>query len=91
MFPNEQFGFRSHHSAIHQVYRIYKYVKSKRSQGKSTGLVLLDIEKAFDSVWHDGLVHKMLSFGFPSYLVKIVQDFCQIDVFSCALINIVPN
>ena len=75
IFPNEQFGFRSFHSTSHQIKRICNYVKDHRSQGRSTGMILLDIEKAFDSVWHDGLVYKMIKLNFPVYLCKIVQSF----------------
>lgn len=35
-------------------------------------MVLFDGEKAFDTVWYDGLVHKLLSFRFPLYIVKIL-------------------
>lgn len=38
-------------------------------------MVLLDIQAAFDSVWHDGLLFKMLQMGFPLELIKIVQSF----------------
>ncbi len=38
-------------------------------------MVLLDIEKAFDSVWHDGLIYKLHQFGIPLVLVKLIASF----------------
>lgn len=72
----EQFGFRSEHSTTHQLLRVTKHISSNKAAKKSTGLVLLDIEKAFDSVWHDGLIFKLNKYGFPLYLCKLVQAFC---------------
>lgn len=56
ILPDEQFGFRPQHSTIHQVYRIRDMIIQNKSIRKSTGMVLLDVEKAFDSIWHDGLI-----------------------------------
>lgn len=39
------------------------------------GLLLFDIEKAFDSVWHDGLIFKLKKFGFPDYLCAMMREF----------------
>lgn len=52
---------------------------------KSTGIILLDIEKAFDSVWHDGLIHKLVKFGFPIYIVKLVKSFLEDRMFSVSI------
>lgn len=82
IFPDQQFGFRRFHSTSHQVKRICQHVKSKRIQGKSTGMILLDIEKAFDSVWHKGIIYKMIKFKVPLYLCKIVQSFLSDRCFS---------
>jgi hypothetical protein len=38
-------------------------------------MVMLDVEKAFDSVWHDALVHKLHTNAFPMYQVKIIKSF----------------
>jgi hypothetical protein len=31
-----------------------------------TGAVFLDVAKAFDTVWVDGLAYKLMAFNFPS-------------------------
>ena len=36
------------------------------------GLLFLDISKAFDGVWHDGLIYKMKHLGITGPLLKLV-------------------
>lgn len=71
----EQFGFRAQHSTVHQVRRITKLIRSNKRRRLSTGMVLLDIEKAFDSVWHNGLIYKLDNANIPKYLTKLIQSF----------------
>ena len=71
IIQNERFGFRKEHSTVHQVKRIVNFI----SNNKSTGIVLLDVEKGFDSIWHNGLIFKLNKFGYPIYLQKMVQSF----------------
>ena len=73
IFPDEQFGFRHGHSTTHQLVNVTNLITSNKSEGYSTGVAILDIEKAFDSVWHKGLISKMSRFNFPIYLTKMVQ------------------
>ena len=75
IFANEQFGFRHGHSTTHQLLRVTNLIRSNKSEGYSTGLALLDIEKAFDSVWHEGLIVKLKNFNFPTYIVRIIQSY----------------
>jgi Reverse transcriptase (RNA-dependent DNA polymerase) len=77
ILPDEQFGFRSGHSTIHQVCRIKNLICTNKSQRRSTGMVLLDVEKAFDSIWHNGLLYKMHLFNFPDYILKLIKSFCS--------------
>jgi hypothetical protein len=74
---NQQFGFRSKHSTTQQVLRITEKVSQRFNEDKSTAMVLLDIEKAFDSVWHDALLHKLHEYNFPMYLIKMIASFLE--------------
>lgn len=75
IIPHHQFGFKNGHSTVHQLFRVVKMVKTNFARKRSTGMFLLDIEKAFDTIWHNGLLHKLLSFDFPIPLIKIIQSF----------------
>lgn len=83
----EQFGFRSGHSTTHQLKRITKHIVTNKLQKKSTGLVLLDIERAFDSIWHDGLIHKLMKMNFPVHLIKMIKCFVNDRSFRVHMTN----
>lgn len=78
IFPPEQFGFRSKHSTTQQLLRIKGEIERKYSRCKtSTGMILIDVEKAFDRVWHAGLIYKMIKFKFPLYIIKVINSFLK--------------
>lgn len=91
IIPNEQFGFRSSHSTSHQVKRLCNHIKRGFSSKESTGLILLDVEKAFDSVWHNGLIFKLVNFGFPLPLIKIIKSFLENRYFYVCIKNVLSN
>lgn len=72
---DEQFGFRNAHSTVHQLARLAENVVQGLNQDESTGMFLLDIEKAFDTVWHEGLLYKLMKCNVPRSLVKIIQSY----------------
>lgn len=83
---NQQFGFRARHSTTQQIMRMVELICYRFNINKSTAISLIDIEKAFDSVWHEALMHKLMSFNFPPYLLKIVFSFLR-DRVSYVSIN----
>lgn len=75
VFPSYQFGFRREHNTTHSLVRIRNWVTTNFDCQKSTAMVLLDVKAAFDSVWHEGLIYKMIQFGVPTFLIKIIESF----------------
>lgn len=71
----EQHGFRAHHSTTTQLINVIDNITNKYNIRHKTAVALLDIEKAFDKVWHDGLIHKLIKTGTPNQLTNIIRSF----------------
>ena len=69
-----QSGFRSKYSTDTCLIHLFDYLKNNTSKGLYTGMLLLDLQKAFDTVDHDILCKKLETIGvlsvswFRSYL-----------------------
>lgn len=72
---DEQFGFRQAHSTVQQLARVAESVSHGLNKKESTGMFLLDIEKAFDTVWHQGLLHKLISLNIAFPLIKLIRSY----------------
>jgi hypothetical protein len=81
VIPDEQFGFRPKHSTADQLIHVTEFISHGMNQGKSTGAIFLYVAKAFDTVWHDGLVHKLHTAGLLLAMVKLMNSFLQNRVF----------
>jgi hypothetical protein len=65
-----QFGFRARHSTTLQCMRLTDHVTHNFNNKMSTTAVFLDIEKAFDTKWHFGLLYKLSKLEFSTSLIK---------------------
>ena len=67
-----QAGFQKGKSTTHQLLRltehIYKWF-NKRPSGRTVS-IFIDAEKAFDTVWHDGLRKMMFDAGLPVIIIR---------------------
>lgn len=80
--PDCQFGFKPEHNTVLQLSRLAHDIRCNFNDKKSTGMLLLDMEKAFDTVWHDGLIHKLRITNTPVYLTKILDSYLSGRSFS---------
>ena len=37
--------------------------------------IFFDISKAFDKVWHSGLIYKLIYLGVPMYIIRFIKSF----------------
>jgi hypothetical protein len=61
-----QFGFRACHKTTLQCMRLTDHMTLNFKNSLATAAVFLDIEKAFDTTWHLGLLYKLLKINLPS-------------------------
>jgi len=49
--------------------------------------VFLDVAKAFDTVWIEGLLYKLTVLNFPSYLVHIISSYLRGRTFEASFLT----
>lgn len=74
IIPDHQFGFRQNYSTIQQCHRIVNYIKETLEGKKMCAAVFLDVEKAFDKVWHKGLLYKVKK-NMPNEIYLILKSY----------------
>lgn len=57
--PKEQGGFREKRSCCDQVLALTTHIEVGFQNRQKTGVAFLDLSAAYDTVWKDGLVHKL--------------------------------
>ncbi|GFY66236.1 probable RNA-directed DNA polymerase from transposon BS [Trichonephila inaurata madagascariensis] len=65
IIPDFQHGFRKETSTCHQLLRAANKIIYGFNHIKTTGGLLLDVEKAFDRLWHNGLLYKLIQLQYP--------------------------
>ena len=72
---NLQSGFRSSYSTDTCLIYLTDYIRSQMAQGNYTGMVLLDLQKAFDTVDHGILCQKLQAMGVHSNSVNWFKSY----------------
>jgi len=71
----EQYGFRSEHSTTIQLINVIDLVSNDLNIKRKTAATFLDIQKAFDKVWHEGLIFKLLTMDISHQLINLLRSF----------------
>ena len=75
LISQNQSGFKPGDSCISQLLCITHDIYQSLDDGLETRAVFLDISKAFDKVWHKGLLFKLKLNGISGNLLNVITDF----------------
>jgi hypothetical protein len=77
VFNASQSGFCARHSMTLQCMRPVDHVTSDFNNKMYMAAVFLDIEKAFDTTWHLGLLYELSRLKFSISLIKFISSFSE--------------
>jgi len=70
-----QYGFRSNHSTELALIKLFDIITSNWDAGKYTCSVIIDFQKAFDSINTDILLSKLQWYGFRGLALKLLSSY----------------
>ena len=77
LISQHQSGFKPGDSCINQFLSITHEIYQSFDEGFDVRSVFLDISKAFDNVWHDGLIFKPKQNGISGSLLNLLSNFLK--------------
>ena len=70
-----QSGFRRAKSIDDHLFRLSQSIMESFNRGEHVVAAFLDVEKAFDNVWHNALRYKIFQLDLPTKMTRWLSDF----------------
>jgi hypothetical protein len=77
ILPAEQSGFRAHHSTTTRFVQFLQHLSAGLQQQTASLVIYIDFTKAFDQLWHDGLIYKLHRMNCPRELVVFIIEYLR--------------
>ena len=74
-FSKYRSDFRKSKSTNDDLFCLSQIILESFNRGEHVIAYFLDVEEAFDNVWHNGLRYKIYQFGLPPKLCRRLSDF----------------
>lgn len=75
LIHDKQSGFLTGHSTIYQLIDLYHQIAQSFDSKLHTCVVFCDISKAFDRVWHKGLLFKLSQLGIKGRILDWISNY----------------
>ncbi|CAK9829625.1 Probable RNA-directed DNA polymerase from transposon X-element [Anthophora retusa] len=80
LIPSHQFGFRNKYATTEQIHRMTNSITAALERKEYCTALFLDVEKAFDKVWHKGLLAKIKE-AFPLPYYQLLKSYLEDRTF----------
>ena len=86
LISNIQAGFREGFSTMDHVFTIVSIINLYEKMGINLYVAFIDYQKAFDTIWRDGLWFKLVKEGIGGKFLNIIKNMYS-KLKSCVLVN----
>ena len=69
--------FREHHSTTTRFVQFLQHISTGLLQQTASLVIYIDFTKAFDQLWHDGLLYKLHRMNCPHELVNFIIEYLK--------------
>ena len=81
-----QFGFQKFHSTTHATYDSIDFIKQSHSRSRHVLVLFIDLNKAFDTIDHKILMHKLYNHGIHGLPYELILSYLS-NHFRCTKFN----
>ena len=74
-FNQWQLGYRNKRCAMEHILRLTVDALTGLQANRLGVAVFIDVEKAFDSVWHNGFRYKLMNSELPNKIIRLMSSF----------------
>ena len=71
----QQAGFRHNKETHDKIFELAQTTLHARNLKHFSAAIFMDVEKAFDKVWHAGLVHSLIKLDIPQIFLRYISSF----------------
>ena len=83
----QQSGFRKNRQTRDNLLFMNQKILETFGNRKKACCIFFDIQSAFDKIWHNGLIYKLIKLKVPLYLINWIQDFLTERTFKVKVGN----
>ena len=77
LIDDSQEGFRKRRGTGRCIYKLIDNVQNNIERKKVAAAPFIDLEKAFNTIWIDGLMYKLREAGINSYILNIIDYYLR--------------